>query len=229
MTLARPMFPPVDPTRRHFLSQAAGVAAGGTVLALATVSATADAAAPLAAVAPSDVDPIFKLIEEYRTTTKTAAAAASEFSRREQMLIDQGWGLGPFISVLDVSGTRGPHPVIVYKREYIDIHIPPDRFSKVNAAAHAELDAKFEQHKAILGDSEKVMYDALEAQGEAVDTLVWTTPTTIAGVLALLELLPELRRERLMDDDQADAIIISVIDTLDDIHPNARLASVGSV
>ena len=89
--------------------------------------------------------------------------------------------------------TRGPHPVIVYKREYIAIHIPPDRFSKVNAAAHAQLDAKFEQHKAILRDSEKVMYDALEAQGEAVNTLVWTTPTTIAGVLALLELLPAAR------------------------------------
>jgi hypothetical protein len=28
-----------------------------------------------------------------------------------------------------------------------------------------------------------------------------------------------------MDDDQADAIIISVIDALDDIHPNARLAT----
>src|SRR6267142_6940590 len=45
MTIARPMFPPVDSTRRCFLSQAAGLAAGGTALALATVSATADAAA----------------------------------------------------------------------------------------------------------------------------------------------------------------------------------------
>jgi hypothetical protein len=46
-----------------------------------------------------------------------------------------------------------------------------------------------------------------------------------AGVLALLELLPELRRSRVMDDDQADAIIISVIDALDDIHPNARVVT----
>jgi hypothetical protein len=62
---------------------------------------------------------------------------------------------------------------------------------------------------------------------EALDELVWTTPTTIAGALALLELLSELRRARaFLDDDQADAIIISVIDALDDIHPNARLANV---
>jgi hypothetical protein len=38
-------------------------------------------------------------------------------------------------------------------------------------------------------------------------------------------LLPELRRARVMDDDQSDAIIISVIDALDDIHPNVRLAN----
>jgi hypothetical protein len=65
---------------------------------------------------------------------------------------------------------------------------------------------------------------------EALDELVWTTPTTIAGALALLELLSELRRARaFLDDDQADAIIISVIDALDDIHPNARLANVETV
>jgi hypothetical protein len=54
---------------------------------------------------------------------------------------------------------------------------------------------------------------------------VWTVPTSIAGVLALLELCPELRRERLLDDDQADAILESVADALRDIHPNARSAN----
>jgi hypothetical protein len=48
------------------------------------------------------------------------------------------------------------------------------------------------------------------------------------GVLALLELFPELQRARVMDDDQAAAIMISVIDALDDIHPNARLANMKS-
>jgi hypothetical protein len=126
-----------------------------------------------------------------------------------------------------MSQFGGSRPVVVYKHEYVDIHIPPDRFSKVNAAAHASLDAKMEQYKAIVGDSEKVMYAAMDAETEALDELIWTPPTTIAGVLALLELLPELRRARVMDGDQADAIIISVIDALDDIHPNARLANGG--
>jgi hypothetical protein len=217
---------PVDaPSRRRFLSQAAGVAASGTVLALAAVSATADAAAPMASLASSGVDPIFALIEDCRAAAKTVAAAASEVSRRENMLIEQGLGLSPFISVLDVSGPRGPQPTMVYKHEYIDRLIPADRFSKPNAAAHASLDAQIERHKAIMDDSESVLYAAQDAETEALDTLIWTRPTTIAGVLALLELLPELRHARVMDDDQADAIIISVIEALDDIHPRARLAN----
>ena len=46
---------PADPTRRHFVTQAAGVAAGGTVLALA---AAAPAGFP---------DPVYDLIEAHRT------------------------------------------------------------------------------------------------------------------------------------------------------------------
>ena len=57
MTTERPMLPPVDPTRRRFLSQAAGVAAGGTVLALAAIPPTPAAAAPAGA-----LDPVFALI-----------------------------------------------------------------------------------------------------------------------------------------------------------------------
>ena len=68
---------PVDATsRRRFLTNAAGVAAGGAVLAMATVPAAADAAAPVAAVASSGVDPVFALIEGYRTAAKTVALAA---------------------------------------------------------------------------------------------------------------------------------------------------------
>jgi hypothetical protein len=169
-------------------------------------------------------DPIFALIEEYRAAAKTLAAACSEHSRREEILIEQGWGSGPFISVLDVSGPRAPHPVLVYKREYIDVHIPPDRFSKVNAAAHAEFDAKLEQHKAIVGDSEKVMYAAMDAETEAVDSVVWTVPTSIAGVLALLDFRSEASD---MNDEQTDSLLCSVAEALRDLHPNALTNTVG--
>jgi hypothetical protein len=74
------------------------------------------------------------------------------------------------------GGLYSNQPVMVYKREYVDIHIPPDRFSEMNAAAHAELDAKFEQHKAILGDSEKVVYAAMDVEGEALDAVSGLLP-----------------------------------------------------
>ena len=55
--------------------------------------------------------------------------------------------------------------------------------------------------------------------------LVWTVPTSIAGVLALLELCPELRRASGLDADQADAILASVADALRDLHPNVTVAA----
>jgi hypothetical protein len=39
MTIERPMLPPGDSNRRRFLSQAAGIATGGTVMALAAIPA----------------------------------------------------------------------------------------------------------------------------------------------------------------------------------------------
>ena len=174
-------------------------------------------AIPDASAAPTEVvsaDPIFSLIEAYREAAKAVAAAASEVDRREDMLTEQGLGLSPFISVLDVSRPGRAQPMVVYKHEYVDRLLPPDRFSEPNAAAHAALDAQEERHKAIIGDSEGALNAAQDAETEALDALAWTVPTTMAGVLALLELLPKLRRARVMGEDQTDAIIISVIDAL---------------
>ena len=163
---------PAVSTRRRFLSQAAGAAAGGTALALAAVSATADAAAPMAALASSGVDPIFALIEDYRTAAKTVAAAASEVSRREEMLIEQGLGTYPVTCVLDATARGKPMPTMVYSHEHIDRVLPPDRFGKANAKAKAALDVQIERNKAAVGDSEDVLYAAQDAETEAVDTLI---------------------------------------------------------
>jgi hypothetical protein len=182
----------------------------------------------MAALASSDVDPIFALIEAYRTAAKTAASAASEVSHREEMLIEQGLALSPFVTILNVNGRGNPQPTTVYTHEDIDRLLPAGRFSKPNAEAHASLDAQIQRHKAIMGDSEDVLNAALDAETEALDELVWTPPKTIAGVLAFLELWPELPRPR-FDDDRANAIIISVIDALRDLHPNARGGATGSI
>jgi hypothetical protein len=61
MTIERPMFPPVDPTRRHFLSVAAG-------------SAAALSLSPARAVAPA-VDPIYAAIERHRDLAKACDEA----------------------------------------------------------------------------------------------------------------------------------------------------------
>jgi hypothetical protein len=70
---------PAVSTRRRFLSQAAGVAAGGTVLALATIP-PASAVAALAGLP----DPVFGLIEAHRT-----AHAAHLVDLEEQNRLDR--------------------------------------------------------------------------------------------------------------------------------------------
>jgi hypothetical protein len=71
---------PVDPTRRRFLSQAAGVAAGGTVLALATVPP-----APAASAQASPQDPVFGLIEVHRRARVWYLASLDEQNRLERL------------------------------------------------------------------------------------------------------------------------------------------------
>jgi hypothetical protein len=75
------MFPPVDPTRRRFLSQAAGVAAGGTVLALATMSPASTVAAPASALDPAKASPALRAaviaLDEAHGRLKEANAAVS--------------------------------------------------------------------------------------------------------------------------------------------------------
>jgi hypothetical protein len=80
MTLARPMFPPVDSTRRRFLSQAAGVAAGSAVLALAMIQPVSAVAAPA-----STLDPVFGLIEAHRTAQAAYLVALAEHTRLDRL------------------------------------------------------------------------------------------------------------------------------------------------
>ena len=64
---------PVAQTRRRFLSTAASVAAGGTVLALATMPPASAATAPAGL-----PDPVFGLIEAYRTVAAAYLVALEE-------------------------------------------------------------------------------------------------------------------------------------------------------
>ena len=71
---------PTVASRRSFLTKAAGVVAGGTVLALAPVSLVSAAAAPA-----GSLDPIFALIEAHRTAQAAHIVALAERSRLESI------------------------------------------------------------------------------------------------------------------------------------------------
>jgi hypothetical protein len=79
MTIERPMFPPVDPTRRHLLTLAAG---GAVAAAIPTVAMTAADA----------IDPVFDLIEIHRKAHAAHYAAIHELGRLEEAGDwDSGW------------------------------------------------------------------------------------------------------------------------------------------
>jgi hypothetical protein len=72
---------PADITsRRRFLTQAAGVAAGGAVLALATIPPVSAAAAPAGA-----LDPVFALIAAHQEVYATVHAIEAEATRQSDL------------------------------------------------------------------------------------------------------------------------------------------------
>jgi hypothetical protein len=71
----------VDATsRRRFLTNAAGVAAGGTVLALATIPPASALVAPAGA-----LDPVFALIAAHREAVATVRAMEAEATRESDL------------------------------------------------------------------------------------------------------------------------------------------------
>src|SRR6266850_8549082 len=84
MTLARPMFPPVDSSRRGFLAQAAAVAAGGAAVGMALplpVSAEDYGRVP---------DPILGLIEAHKAAHAVVCSAFDAVSAVEEELLSEG-------------------------------------------------------------------------------------------------------------------------------------------
>jgi hypothetical protein len=90
MTIARP-FPPVDSTRRHFLSQAAGVAASGAVVASGALPPRLAMASPTSPLAPAkaspvSADPIFAAIEAHKAAVVAMGSQLSVHSELGRLL-----------------------------------------------------------------------------------------------------------------------------------------------
>jgi hypothetical protein len=175
---------PAISTRRRFLSQAAGVAAGGTALALATISATADAAAPVASLATSGVDPVFDPIERHRKARRALRDAEAAHSLAEKEMHADG-SLFPRTVSTGNPYSGLPRPVSTSHAD-IDRYTPADLFPQDNKREHEEMSGAISLRDARIGPIEEAMNDAAIAEREIVEELVETEPTTIAGVLALL-------------------------------------------
>jgi hypothetical protein len=212
MTLLHPMCPPVDTTRRRFLTQAAGVAAAGAVLALATSA--------LARPQTCAEDPIFAAIELYKAAAKAEADAEADFARREKILLETVGQTDPSIGVIRLSGNpRGPgygQQVTAYSHEQIDALCPPDQFPDMNRMHRAWFDDLAKKHQDIMGAAEQVRQDAAGPAYDALEALLETIPTTIGGVLALVDWQREAMEadSQVMDASHCAMVCYTVADAL---------------
>lgn len=180
---------PAVSTRRRFLSRAAGVAAGGTVLALATIPPAVAAVAPTGSLAPPDPDPIVALISRHRAEEQDYLAALIARDELGQMIPEEFSRSGR----VQFGMTDGVNPYYLYSHKQIDdCLVAGSRHSpKIKAGLHAELDR---DRLEISARREEIgLPYAEERVAQLCDScldLEWalanTMPTSIAGVAALL-------------------------------------------
>jgi hypothetical protein len=92
--------------------------------------------------------------------------------------------------------------------EQIDYHCPADIWPEENAREHAELSAMIAERDSVCVPTELAMNEAYEAAIETLDAAVETVPTTMAGLMALLELQRDLWE---LNDDVFDRGHLSFI------------------
>ncbi|MCA1399369.1 hypothetical protein [Bradyrhizobium sp. BRP56] len=155
-------------SRRRFL-------AGAAVAAIVPTTAVA---------AAQGADPIFALIKAHREAAKVSREAAEEQCRREQILIDEGIGLSPFVVIM-----WDGRPVTVHTHAQIDKNTGAT--DRQRAEAHADLDTALSRYAEVFGEAENVADAAYKADCEALDRLLSTVPTSTAGLYALLSYLVE--------------------------------------
>jgi hypothetical protein len=158
--------PPVDPTRRRFLTVAAGGAA-----AIATV---APATAGLV-----DPDPIFAAIEKHRSAVRAVNAAGAEIDR---LIALADAAVGP--RSIEVPNMREPGSPTVTVSCWIDIekYVSPETDAELHAHYRSILDERHDAHAAYLeeigGDTDEMMDGPAGAEWEAADELTELAPTS---------------------------------------------------
>jgi hypothetical protein len=198
-----PTAAPAGLARRAFVTAIAGGAAAAMVV-------------PVAALASGEPDPIFKEIEAHREAQEAHAAACHEQSRREDILIDEGIGLCPFVTMV----WQG-RPMVAHSHKQIDAY---DCISeKVRTKAHAELDTTLTRYREDFGNIENESGDLGSVAVDAFYDMISTPPTSIAGLRALLTYLSEdvVDLGHLWESDTIEMFIHSLHDALLELHPAA--------
>lgn len=172
-------------TRRRFLSQAAGVAAGGAALTLATVAATNCVAAPMAGVASPSADPAFALIARHRAEEQAYGEALAAVAKLHE--------IGPEESLRVPRVQFGCFRLHSHEQIEDRLDWMPDFAStpKIRAELHAELDRDIAELQSKRGELGMVEADDLvQRLCDSCFELEWalanTMPTSVAGVAALL-------------------------------------------
>jgi hypothetical protein len=164
---------PIDTTRRHLLT----VAAGGAVAALTTASPTIAARAP---------DPIFAAIEAHRKAYATMQAAFAEH-RQAHELADAK--VGP--SHLDIPSMVEPGETVEASCwVHVERAIPREQFPDLNAHHNRLLDERRAAHAAVveslIGDEDDATTEVCGPELDARDAFAETIPTTLPGLLAMI-------------------------------------------
>ncbi len=179
---------PAASTRGRFLSQAAGVAASGAALTLATVEC---AAAPMAAVGPPSADPIVALIARHRAEEQAYGDALGDALKVRDALHE----IVPAGRIGRVQGgMRAPdRPNYLHSHKAIDdcLVAGSREAPKIKARLHAELDCNRIE---LAAKREEIglpaALDRVEQLCDSCGELEWalatTMPTSIAGVAAVM-------------------------------------------
>jgi hypothetical protein len=164
---------PIDPTRRHLLT----VAAGGAVAALTTASPTIAARAP---------DPIFAAIATHRKAHATMQAVFAEH-RQAHELADAK--VGP--AHLDIPSMVEPDKTVEVSCWWdIEGAVPHDQYPDLYAHHNAVLDERRAAHAAIveslIGDEDEATNEVCGPELTALHAFAETVPTTLPGLLAMI-------------------------------------------
>ncbi len=176
MTLARPMFPPVDPTRRKFLS----VAAAASVVGIPTSASRA-----------SEPDPIYAAIEAHRKAAAAADAVFAESSRLHQLAYKM---VGP----LQIEVPNMIEPGTTAKvRCWFDVEqvIPHEQYPDLNEHYCKLLEDRSAARAEIHGDTDELTDGPANAAWDARDQFAETVPTTLPGLLAMIVYANEVAEE----------------------------------